>query len=235
MKLSMHSDIFELWPEAGLGIVYLQGANNRAEMFGFGERQKTIEAEIKQKFPATDVVGQHPNIQAWRRAYRQFGCDPHEYRCSSEALTRQVVRGNSIWGINPLVDCYNSISLKYIVPVGGEDADQIVGEVVLRRARGDEAFVRLGGTVNEPPEPGEVIYADDAGVLCRRWNWREADRTKLTAETKNAILVIETIPPMTRDLLVAATSELAELVKEWCTTTTQTAILDQHHPAVRFS
>lgn len=93
----------------------------------------------------------------------------------------------------------------------------------------------MSGADNEPPEPGEVVYVDEAGVLCRRWNWREADRTKLTADTTSAILVIETIPPMTGELLQQATAELAKLVERWCGATTQTKILNQQQSSVEFS
>lgn len=230
MQLSINKDIFEAFPGTCLGLVFVEGVNNRAGMAGFAEEQKAIEQRVKEKFATTEVLGQDPFIQAWRKAYKAFGCDPHDYRCSSEALARQVLKGNDIWGINPLVDCYNYISLKYTVPVGGEDADKVQGNITLRRAVGDEPFVRLGGTENEPPEPGEVIYADDVGVLCRRWNWREADRTKLTAETTRATLVIETVAPMTREMLEEATRELAGLVEKWCGAKTAVAILDRDHP-----
>lgn len=234
MIISIHPDIFELWPEARLGLVYVTQVNNCASLKEWHTEQQRIEQVVHQRFPSTEEVGKHPNIQAWRKAYRQFGCDPHDYRCSAEALARQVVKGNTIWGINPLVDVYNFISLKYTVPVGGEDADQVQGEVQLKRASGQEAFIRLGGTENESPELGEVVYADDVGVLCRRWNWREADRTKLTVDTTSAILVIETIPPTTEAELQAATQELAHLVERWCAAQTQTQILDQTHPSVDF-
>lgn len=234
MKLTVAQSIFSLCPDAMLGLVFVERCNNKADMMGFAGEQKAIEEEVRKQFPTAEAVGKDKRIQAWRRAYRAFGCDPHDYRCSSEALTRQVVKGNNIWGINPLVDCYNYISLKYTVPVGGEDADKVVGDVELRRAVGDEAFIRLGGTENEPPEPGEVIYADEAGVLCRRWNWREADRTKLTAETTRAILVIETIHPMTRETVEAATTDLAALVEKWCGAQTKTAVLDRSQPSVEF-
>lgn len=218
MHITIDSSMFETWPEAALGIVLATNVNNRSARPKF---------ELTRPFATPEAVGQHPNIQAWRKAYRAFGSDPHKYRCSSEALARQVVKGNNIWGINPLVDCYNYISLKYIVPVGGEDLAKVVGDITLKRATGTEPFIRLGGTGNEPPEPGEVIYADAVGALCRRWNWREADRTKLTAETTTAVLVIETIPPMTLAMLQQATDELAALVQQWCQANTQTHILSK--------
>ena len=51
----------------------------------------------------------------------------------------------------------------------------------------------MGGEENDPPKLGEVIYRDDLGVICRRWNWREGERTKITKDTKNAVVVIESI------------------------------------------
>lgn len=234
MNINIQPEIFEQWPEAQLGLVFVTNANNRASLADWQPEQQRIEAVIREQFPKTEVVGQHPNIQAWRKVYKQFGSDPHDYRCSVEGLVRQVVKGNTIWGINPLVDLYNFICLKYVVPVGGEDCAKVKGGVRLMRASGTEPFVRLGGTENEPPEPGEVVYTDTEGVLCRRWNWREADRTKLTADTTSAILVIETIPPMTGELLQQATTELAQLVERWCGAVTQTKILNQTHPSVDF-
>lgn len=234
MKISMKPEIFELWSEARLGLVYVTQVNNRADLTAWKSEQQRIEQVVHQLFPTTEAVGKHPAIQAWRRAYRAFGCDPHDYRCSAEALARQVVKGNDIWGINPLVDLYNFISLKYTVPVGGEDCAHIQGEVQLKRATGTEKFIRLGGTDNESPVPGEVVYVDAAGVLCRRWNWREADRTKLTPETTSAILVIETIPPTTLKQLQQATEELAQLVQRWCGAQTKTKILNKEQGIATF-
>ncbi|MBI4407666.1 MAG: hypothetical protein HY565_04175 [Candidatus Kerfeldbacteria bacterium] len=235
MEISIQPEIFAVWPQAQLGLVFVDQANNQADLSAWHDEQMAMENYVRQLFPTAEAVGQHPHIQAWRRAYRAFGCDPHKYRCSSEALARQVLKGNAIWGINPLVDCYNYISLKYTVPVGGEDCAHIQGAVVLKRAHGTEPFVRLGGSENEPPEVGEVVYADAAGVLCRRWNWREADRTKLTADTTTAVLVIEAIPPMTTEQLQAATAELADLVTKWCQAKTHYQILSSTQPTASSS
>jgi DNA/RNA-binding domain of Phe-tRNA-synthetase-like protein len=94
--------------------------------------------------------------------------------------------------------------------------DKIKGNLTLDFAKGDELFVRLGGTENEPPLPGEVVYKDDEGITCRRWNWREAERTKLTEDTKNAIIVIEGLPPISKEIIESTTKELAGLIKKYC-------------------
>jgi DNA/RNA-binding domain of Phe-tRNA-synthetase-like protein len=80
-----------------------------------------------------------------------------------------------------------------------------------------------------PPKPGEVIYRDRAGALCRRWNWKEAERTKLTEATRDGFLVVEALPPVMREDLVAALNDLAEMVRSHCGGAVRTAILDAAH------
>lgn len=232
MQISIDPTIFSKWPAALLGLVQVSGARNQQSSTDMIQELAQIESVVRGYFPTSESIGQHPKIQAWRQAYRLFGSDPHKYRCSSEALARQILRGNTVWGINPLVDCYNYISLKYTIPVGGEDRAAIVDDVQLKLAEGTEQFIRLGGSEVEPPDAGEVIYADAQGVLCRRWNWREADRTKLTAQTTNAILVIEALPPCTLSELESATNELAELVQRWTQASTVTHILSATQPSI---
>jgi DNA/RNA-binding domain of Phe-tRNA-synthetase-like protein len=119
--------------------------------------------------------------------------------------------------INPLVDLYNAVSLRYLLPVGGEDLDRLQGHLTLRFAGETEPEVALLGRP-EPaaPEPGEVIYADDAGAVCRRWNWREAARTCLSEDTRNAILVVELLPPTEPAVLDAGLAELAVEIERRC-------------------
>jgi DNA/RNA-binding domain of Phe-tRNA-synthetase-like protein len=74
------------------------------------------------------------------------------------------------------------------------------------RAGGDEPFetTAAGEPVLDPPEPGEVVRRDDAGVTCRRWNWRQTTRTRLTTATTRAVFVLDALGPMSDDALAAA-------------------------------
>jgi DNA/RNA-binding domain of Phe-tRNA-synthetase-like protein len=123
------------------------------------------------------------HVAAWREAYRGFGVNPRRARPSVDALLRRPAQPE----INRVVDAYNAISVRYALPVGGEDMDAYVGAARLVRADGGEPFetVRDGGPVVEHPDAGEVIWRDDAGVTCRRWNWRQCTRTHITERTKN--------------------------------------------------
>ncbi|MGW0465218.1 B3/B4 domain-containing protein [Streptomyces sp. NPDC003027] len=160
-----------------------------------------------------------PHIAAWRAAYSAFGAKPSRTRNSAEALAKRALAGSGAGGlprINRLVDAYNAISVAHLIPVGGEDLDKIEGGMRLVRATGDEPFVTMAGgeeTV-EHPEPGEIVWCDEAGVTCRRWNWRQGPRTRIEDGTVNAIFLLESLAPMTVAELTAAGTELAEALEK---------------------
>jgi DNA/RNA-binding domain of Phe-tRNA-synthetase-like protein len=152
-----------------------------------------------------------PHVEAWREAYRGFGVNPKRARPSVDALLRRP----ELPAINGVVDAYNVISVRHGLPIGGEDLDTYVGPARLTRAVGDEEFatVKDGEPVIEHPEPGEVIWRDDAGVTCRRWNWRQCTRTHITEQTKNALFILERLEPYSLDRLIEAGDELAGLLR----------------------
>jgi len=227
MRFIISEQVFNDFEGLIIGAVLAKGIDNKTDSSEIGALLLSAHNNLESKFVGLESPSQHPNIIPWRQAYKKFDADPHDYRCSSEALARQVLKGNKIDHINKLVDLYNYISLKYIIPVGGEDLEKIKGDLVLDFAKGDESFIRLGGSENEPPKPGEVVYRDEIGVVCRRWNWREAERTKLTKETKNAVIVIEGLPSISRDLIGEAIKELGELINKYCGGSVTIEILDK--------
>lgn len=215
MKFRIEGKIFQDFDGPFIGVIVARGVNNQGNNPEIGILLRETESNLRKQFDGIDV-STHPHIVPWREAYRKFGSKPRDYRCSIEALSRIILKGSEIRNINKLVDLYNLISIKYMLPVGGEDLDEMKGDLVLGYAKGNEAYSALGEDLNDPPQKGEVIYRDDEGVICRRWNWREADRTKLTKDTKNAILVIESLSPIPQQTAKQATEELAEIVKNYC-------------------
>ncbi|MFG2331578.1 B3/4 domain-containing protein [Streptomyces sp. NPDC048604] len=159
---------------------------------------------------------QDPHVAAWRAAYSAFGAKPSRTRNSAEALARRALADGGLPRINRLVDAYNAISVAHLIPAGGEDLDRIKGDMRLIRAAGDEPFVTTAGgeqTV-EHPDTGEIVWCDDEGVTCRRWNWRQGPRTRIDDATENAVFLLESLAPMTVDELVAAGAELAESLEK---------------------
>ena len=153
-------------------------------------------------------VEQLPHVAAWREAYRAFGAKPQRTRSSVEALTRRAEGG--LPRVNRLTDIYNAVSVLHQLPVGGEDLSRYCGAPQLVRATGAEPFdTTVGGAAAvEHPEPGEVVWCDDAGVTCRRWNWRQARRTQLSERTTTALFILDALGAMTDEQLHAAAEDL---------------------------
>ena len=152
---------------------------------------------------------QLPHVAAWRDAYRAFGAKPQRTRNSLEALLRRAASG--LPRVNRLTDLYNAVSVLHQIPVGGEDLTRYAGPPRLIRAAGDELFDTTadGIGVIEHPEAGEVVWCDDAGVTCRRWNWRQARRTQLREDTSTALFILDALDPVTGEALHAAADDLA--------------------------
>jgi DNA/RNA-binding domain of Phe-tRNA-synthetase-like protein len=230
MLLKIDPAIFDSFPEARLGVVSALGIDNRGDVPELRERLRSAEKALLQALGAVPVT-EHPRISAWREAYRKFGAKPKKHPSSIENLARRTLKGETIRSINKLVDIYNAISLSHFLPVGGEDLDAVRGDIRLTFAGQNEPSVRLLGEPKpRPPSPGEVIYTDEVGAICRRWNWKEADRTKFTEDTANAVLVIEALPPTSRSELEAASSELRQEIERCCGGVIQTTILDSTNP-----
>jgi DNA/RNA-binding domain of Phe-tRNA-synthetase-like protein len=152
---------------------------------------------------------QLPHVAAWREAYRAFGAKPQRTRNSLEALLRRAASG--LPRVNRLTDMYNAVSVLHQIPLGGEDLSRYAGPPRLVRAAGDEPFDTMadGIAVTEHPEVGEVVWCDEAGVTCRRWNWRQAHRTQLREDTTTALFILDALDPVTGQALQAAADDLA--------------------------
>jgi DNA/RNA-binding domain of Phe-tRNA-synthetase-like protein len=155
------------------------------------------------------------HVRAWREAYRGFGAKPKRTKPSVDALLGRGGGDDALPAINKAVDAYNAVSVGHVLPIGGEDIDAYRGPARLVRAAGDEPFdtVAAGVGVVEHPLPGEVVWRDDAGVTCRRWNWRQCVRTRITESTKNALFVLERLEPYPIERLIAAGDDLAERLR----------------------
>ena len=142
---------------------------------------------------AATPVEELGHIASWREAFRAFGAKPQRTRNSAEALLRRVSDG--LPRINRLADAYNSVSVTTATPLGGENVAAYSGPLRLVRATGDEEFGTLasGEEVIENPGPGEVVWRDDLGVTCRRWNWRQGYRTRLTETTRDAVFICDVL------------------------------------------
>ena len=234
MNLSINPKIFTDFANPRLAVTVVKGTNNRADISAFEPELSALAAKLQAEYGDV-VLSQLPKIACWREAYRTLGVKAKDYPSSIEALYKRVTRGGTVAGINPLVDIYNYISLKYMLPAGGEDLDKIQGDLQLTYATANEQPVTiLGKDEAQAPAEGEVIYKDDEGTICRKWNWREVARTILTDDTTSCILVLEALDPTTDDELHQAQQELGELIQKYCGGEVANFVLDKNNSSVTF-
>ena len=219
-RLKIDPAVAARFPRYTAAVVYAFDLDNGESDAESASRLREAEAQVRARVP--EPASAHPHLAAWRAAFSAFGSKPSKFLCSAEALVKRVLKGEEIPRINRVVDAYNAVSLRYVVPAGGEDLDRLESDLVLSFADGAEPFDLLSGDGGVPgadprrPEsadPGEVVWKDSAGVTCRRWNWRQCRRTRLLPETRRAYFVIDRLPPWPVETVEEAAADLAVLLR----------------------
>lgn len=210
-----HPSIINTFPAARAGVILAGGLANGPSPPGLQERfleeQRQVRAEIGET-PLSEL----PNLAAWRKAFRAFGVNPTKYRSAIEALLRRLTKKGDIPSINTLVDLGNLVSIRHRLPVAIFDTWALSGPLTVRLADGSERFTPLFETAVEHPEEGEVIFADDTGlVAARRWCWRQSDESAARPETSDAIIVTEAQHEGGQAAVTAAVADLLALLAEY--------------------
>ncbi len=213
MTFSIDPQIFERHPALRVGLIVVRGADNAIVHSEIIPLLRAAEAQVRSSLQA-ETFKEHPHIAAWQEAHKKFGNNPNRDQPSVQALVKRVVKGGELPSINSLVDLYNIISITHLLTAGGEDLDRTIGDIRLTLSAASEEFFEIGSVTADPPLLGEVIYRDDQGVICRKFNWREGDRTKLTNQTENAVLVVESL--IDDGSLEKSLQELENLVQQFC-------------------
>lgn len=210
--------IWRLRPDFVALSLVVRGARNRAspDVVGLATEGTTPARPDVASLEAPAWSAAH--LDAWRQAYAAFGAKPQRTPCSAEALRKRVDREGALPRINAIVDLYNTLSVRFALPIGGEDLAAYRGTPRLVRATGEERFdtMRDGQAFSEVVDAGEVVWRDDVGVTCRRWNWRQSVRTRLEVDSTEMWFVLERLEPMplaavheAADALVAGVLALA--------------------------
>jgi len=207
--------IWELRPDFVVTVVRARGLSNGPSDDSSISLLRRAEQSAREALNGAEPAAL-PHIAAWRDAYRAFGAKAQRTPCSAEALLKRAVGGEGLPAINRLVDLYNAVSVEFALPVGGEDLARTAGASRLTVATGSEPFdtFRSGEPVVEYASAGEVVWLDDAGVTCRRWNWRQCARTRLTEGSTDAYFVLERLEPLPLTTLAQAAESLARGLRD---------------------
>ncbi len=224
MHFTISSSIFSSHPALSIGLIIATGIDNTKSSPEISQLLRTEEQKIRSTF-TLENFRDHPHLAALQEVHRGFGSNPNKFPPSIQSLIKRILKGSNLPSINPLVDLYNVLSLRHLVCAGAEDLDVCTGDIELTPADGTEHFVPLGESAEDPPEKGELVYKDRAGVICRKLNWREGDRTKITEATKNALLVIEGFSPLSNEIIMQILKELSELLQKYCSAKVRAEVL----------
>jgi len=191
------------------------------------------EAEARKQWDGHELSA-IPGIAVWRRAYRLFGVKKTSYRCSVERLMKNALAERALPQINSFVDTYNAISLTHVFPCGADDLDQVAGDIAFRFARPGDSFQDMSGSAESgprenPPKDGEVVYADQEKILCRRWNWRQDARSLVGAGTGRAVITLQCNG---EGDLEAAVADLLDLLVRFSDAKCAVTIADHLNPVV---
>jgi DNA/RNA-binding domain of Phe-tRNA-synthetase-like protein len=179
---------------------------------------------------ATGSEGELPEIQAWRRTFARMGLKPTQYRCAAESLLRRYRKERSLPPIHPLIDVCNAISMAFAIPVAAFDLARISGYLEVRHAAGDERYLTFSGEV-EHPDPGEVIFADEAcRAHARRWTNRQSGHSAVRDDTTVVLIVAEAVHATAPEDVPRLTAAIADALSGTWSTGPVTATLRRSAP-----
>ncbi|UCF83737.1 MAG: hypothetical protein JSV50_21665 [Desulfobacteraceae bacterium] len=233
-EIRVHEDIFKEYPTFRRGIVVAKKIKNRghSEELKAMLNQAVAEAAKQPIDLKTDT-----RTTTWNQAHRQFGSNPNKYPPAHCALLKRVQKtGAKIPFINKTVTIMNYNSIKAVIPVGGDDLLHAGGSQELRYADGSEIFTPLGNPEStEHPDPGEIIYVVESGeVMCRRWNWRNGHKTRITEDTQIIVMNIDGLGEDSEARSIVTRDRVARMLEEFCQAEIITTLLSPNKPSYQF-
>jgi len=232
LEFRYHPDLLERFPDICGGVILAHGLNNAPTPPDLLQAYQTEQRAVLNKI-GDQPLSEIPSLAAWRAAFRLFGIDPTKYRSAAEALLRRLTKKGDIPSISALVDLCNLVSIRYALPVAAFDGRALSGAVTVRFAVGNESFTAHDAPEPEHPEPGEVIFADPAGlVVARRWCWKQSVESTVELDTRSAIITVEAQHPDGRKDIQGALKDLTILLERFMGGNFQAGILDKENPAM---
>jgi DNA/RNA-binding domain of Phe-tRNA-synthetase-like protein len=210
-----HPDILSRFPLLAGGALLGTGIANRPTPSGLLQAYQEEQRQTLKRIGTTPLSAIE-SLAGWRAAFRIFGVDPTQYRSAAEALLRRLTKKGDIPSINAVVDICNLVSIRYALPAAAFDLGALQGGIQVHFASGTERFTPLGASEAEHPEPGEVIFSDETGlVVARRWCWRQSRESASQESTREALFTVEAQHEGGKNAVQAALNDLQGLLEEF--------------------
>ena len=231
MKFIIEDKVFDILPEVCFGVVVgreIDNSRSKKEIWDFFEQSME---ETRIKFQPVKPK-EHPDLQPYREAFKKMGINPNKFPCSIEALTNRIVKGGSLPDINPAVNLVNAYSLRYTLPMGAHDLDATSGNIEVRFSKSGDFFIPFGQTNHELLDEEELVYACGDIIKTRKWIWRQSDRGKVTAASRNVFFPIDGFTNYNREVVLKARDALSADLQRLLNARTSVFYLDKDNREV---
>ncbi len=182
--ISIDKEIKKLLPDCRLGYSVIRNVSVRGTPSSLALEFQQIQTEISQLYNINNLTTV-PRILAVRTMFKKLTCDPSRYRPASEAMVRRVLQRKELYFVNSVVDVNNFCSLKYLLPFGIYDLDNIQGNIVYGISS-EGTYENIAGNVVSTQ--GKPFLIDDGGVFGNPTS--DSRRTAVNLSTKNLVSVV---------------------------------------------
>ncbi len=211
---SIDQDVKKAFPTISVGVALIKGVTIEKKSAALEKEKDALVAQLAGL--TTEKIGAFPEIVSYRTLYKAMGVDWHSRRPSPEALLRRVALGKGLYTVNTCVDAYNLIVMKHRVSVGAFDAANIQFPTMLRFPGAGDQILLLGDEKPTEYSPKELAYYDQEGGFNIDFNYRDAQRTMVTQETKDVWINVDGIFDVTPELVARSLQQSVALIVKHC-------------------
>jgi DNA/RNA-binding domain of Phe-tRNA-synthetase-like protein len=202
------------FPDLDVRFRKVDGLAIKRESDALEDFKSQVIEEIKNTYDL-ETLKDNPQMRLYRDFFWKIDIDPTKIRPASEALIRRILQGKPLPKINTAVDAYNLASIRSGVPLAAFDAEQLSGDLSMRFATEGEEFLGIG--MKEPKAlKGREIVIEDGQQLVAIYPYRDADKSKITLDTEEILLMSCGVPGVEYEKLDEAVNLAAEYLEKHC-------------------
>ena len=214
MTMTIDHSLEERFPDLGVLTLRIRDVTVARQSAVLERRRREVVLQVKARYDL-ESLKDVPAFRAYRDFFWKVRIDPTKNRPAAEALIRSILRGRALPRINTLVDAYNVASIMTTVALAAFDLDKLVGDLRMRVADAGDEFVGIGMTTPMRLQGGEIVVSD-AEKIVAIYPHRDAENTKITATTRNVLLMVCGVPGIGEDALLDAARVATECIREFC-------------------
>lgn len=202
MKISVDKAVFDKIGNLKIGVLVVKNIDNTKKYKELDKLLKQV-VRLAKDMCVKKTYKRHALIINWKSVFNNIKIKHHS---AIEDLVHHILKNKTVKSDNMLKDLCTFYSLKTMFPVSSDDLDKIEGDIRVHFSTGKENF-------KTKLIKGEILLSDNKKVVARRFSWQTNELTQLTKETKNALITIDALPPVTKTELKKYLFEFSALLR----------------------